>query len=264
MSLPEVRAADLLARLRDLGVASGETLVIHGALQFFGRPVGGVGLYLDVLQELVGAAGTLVAPTFTFGFARGEPFDPAVTPSKGMGAFAEALRTHPAARRTPHPLQSLAALGRRAADLAARDTLGAFDPGSAWEALADARILLLGADVDAVSLVHLAEGRQAVPYRFWKDFSGPVSTPTGWQTCTYRMFARRLDLDPQLTLHSIQADLEGRGEWQEAPLNFGRIATCRAADFLAAVHTALDADPWALLANRAAVLARRAAEDLLP
>ena len=97
-------------------------LLVHSAVQFLGRPVGGLRMYLEAIQEVIGAEGTLVVPTFNFGFAQGERYDPADTPSQGMGAFSEFVRQLPEARRTSHPLQSVAVVGRYAADLANRDT----------------------------------------------------------------------------------------------------------------------------------------------
>jgi aminoglycoside N3'-acetyltransferase len=176
----------------------------------------------------------------------------------GMGAFAETVRQRPEALRTPHPMQSLSVVGRWASDLAGRDTPSAFDPGSAFERLLDldARLLLLGANVDAISMLHYSEQRFRVPYRYWKDFTGQVRTAQGWETRTYRMFARDLEINPLLSLREVQASLEKRGEWQAAPLNYGLVSLCRAADFVAAVDSFLSADPWSLVTNRAEAFER--------
>ena len=159
---------------------------MHSAIQYLGRPTstqdypaGGVGLYLDAIRSVIGPKGTICVPTFNFGFANGEPYDPQNTPSKGMGAFSEYVRQQPGARRTTHPMQSIAILGDKADDLAGRDTASAFDPGSAFERMLelDFKLLLLGADISASSIYHISEQRNQVPYRYWKDFSGQVRTP---------------------------------------------------------------------------------------
>ncbi len=258
-----VSRRQVLETLASLGLRPGEGALVHSAVQFLGRPEGGVGLYFEALCEALGieagpeappnpSQGTLAVPTFNFAFARGEPYDPQSTPSAGMGVFSEFVRTHPLSRRTLHPLQSLAAAGGRAEELAACDTPGAFDPGSAFERMLalDFKLLLLGAGIEAVSLLHYSEQRFAVPYRYWKEFSGPVKTPSGWQTRTCRMFVRDLELDPHLTLEPVQALLERRGQWRSAPLNYGRVSLCRMADFTAAVDEFLGRDPWALVLNR--------------
>ncbi len=75
-------------------------------------------MYLEAILEVIGPEGTLIVPTFNFGFAKGEPYDPLTTPSVGMGAFSEFVRRLPGALRTSHPMQSIAVVGRWAADLA--------------------------------------------------------------------------------------------------------------------------------------------------
>lgn len=263
----EVTLEQVQSGLELLGIQPGTGLLVHSAIQFLGRPVGGPGLYFQALQQALdlpraerpAGRGTLAVPTFNFAFARGEPYLPDETPSSGMGVFSEYVRQLPGTRRTPHPMQSLAVLGRYAGDLASRDTPSAFDPGSAFERLVelDFGLLLLGADIQAVSIVHYSEQRAGVPYRFWKDFAGQVLQPDGtWQQHTYRMFARDMEIDPHLDLRPIQAALNARGQWHSATLNYGRIVFCRLADFVAAADQLLADDPWALVGNRQDAQAR--------
>jgi aminoglycoside 3-N-acetyltransferase len=255
----------LVAAIKALGVKPGDGLLVHSALQFLGKPIGGVEMYLEALDEVIQCLpsnsdqsqslrpmGTLAVPTFNFAFARGEPYDPQVTPSQGMGAFSEYVRQHPAARRTLHPMQSLAVIGRYADDLAQRDTPSAFDPGSAFERMLDLdfKLLLLGAEIQAVSMLHYCEQRARVPYRYWKDFSGLVKTPNGWERRTYRMFVRDLELNPQIELYPVQALLQSRQQWHSVSLNYGHISSCRLVDFVAAVDEFLGRDPWSLVVNR--------------
>jgi aminoglycoside N3'-acetyltransferase len=253
-----VTQRQVVQALQALGLSTGDRLLVHSAVQFLGKPqddegrIQGVGLYLAAIQEVLGSDGTLAVPAFNFAFARGEPFDPNATPSDGMGAFSEYVRQQPGVRRSMHPLQSLAVLGPLGADLAGRDTSSAFDPGSAFERLLDLefKLLLLGADVNAISLVHYSEQRAGVPYRYWKQFSGRVRQAQSWQECTYRMYVRDLDLNPTLDLHPVQRLLEQQGRWLSAGLNYGQVSCCLASDFVAATDKLLAEDPWVLVANR--------------
>jgi aminoglycoside N3'-acetyltransferase len=246
--------------LRGLGISQGDGLLVHSALQFLGQPEGGIGMYCDALCEGLGIGkGTIAVPAFNFSFARGKPFDPKNTPSNGVGVFSEYVRLLPGAQRTTHPMHSLAVIGYRAADLVECDTPSAFEPGSAFEKMLglDFKLLLLGADVQSVSMVHYCEQRARVPYRYWKQFTGLVRVyPTGgesegewWTTRTYRMFVRDLDIDPQLNLSPIQHLLEERGQWASRPLNYGQVSTCRLVDFVNATDELLRADPWVLVEN---------------
>ncbi len=259
----QVTRNQVIEALQDVGVVPGDGLLIHSALHFLGRPLGGIDIYYQALRAVLdknpqpGASlqqGTLAVPTFNFAFARGEPYDPQRTPSAGMGAFSEYIRQLPQAQRTSHPMQSLAVIGRHAADLARRDTLSAFDPGSAFERMLelDFKLLLLGADIQAVAMLHYCEQRAGVPYRYWKGFTGQVNTSQGWQTRTYRMFVRRMDIDPKIELYPVQALLEQRRQWFSTPLNYGRVSLCRLKDFVAAVDEFLQRDPWSLVVNRPA------------
>jgi aminoglycoside 3-N-acetyltransferase len=260
----QVTADQVVAALRATGIQPGDGVLVHSAIQYLGQPEGGVGMYYTALCRALDiriglnpddpGSGTLAVPAFNFAFARGEPFDPQTTPTAGMGALSEYLRQRPEARRTPHPMQSLTVMGRYAADLASRDTPSAFDPGSAYERMLelDFKLVLLGASIQAVSMLHYSEQRAAVPYRYWKAFSGPYLTAHGWEPRTYRMFVRDLQLDPKIELYPVQRTLLEQGRWQSAQLNYGQVACCRLVDFVAEVDRCLERDAWLLVTNRPA------------
>jgi hypothetical protein len=119
--MKEVKKEQVLEALQAVGVQPGDGLLVHSAIQFLGRPAGGVGLYFEALCEAVNCqsetssdepqllipnsqfpTGTLAFPTFNFAFARGESYDPQNTPSVGMGVLSEFVRQQPGVRRTPH------------------------------------------------------------------------------------------------------------------------------------------------------------------
>jgi aminoglycoside N3'-acetyltransferase len=255
--MQKVTRQEIAACLRKIGLTRGDNLLIHSAVQYLGYPEGGVKIYLEAIQDVVAEA-TIAVPTFTFSFARGEAYNPLESPSQSMGAFSEFVRQQPGALRTLHPMQSLAFLGPLAADLASRNTPSAFDPGSAFEGMLGLgfKLLLLGADIQSVSMVHYCEQRANVPYRHWKEFNGSVrvrdganSDSTGWQKCVTRMFVRDLESNPQLQLSPIQALLVDREQWSETPLNYRLICSCQLAHFVQAADDLLAADPWALIGN---------------
>jgi aminoglycoside N3'-acetyltransferase len=235
--------------LQAIGIQPGDGLLVHTALQFLGKPQGGVQIYLDALLDLLGETGTIAVPTFNFAFAKGQVFEPATTPSVGMGSFSELVRIHPSARRTTHPMQSLAVMGRFQSELIAADTPCAFDDGSAFDKMLarDFKLLLLGASIQAASIVHYSEQRASVPYRYWKDFRGEIA---GRGIQTYRMFVRDERYDAQLKLVPVETELRARRLWNDAPLNYGKISACRLRDFVAVADELLRADPWILVENK--------------
>jgi aminoglycoside 3-N-acetyltransferase len=245
-----VTKEQVIRALTRAGTQENDGLLVHSAIQFLGQPVGGIAMYLDALCEITNYPDCTVAvPTFNFGFARGEPYDPQTTPSQKMGVFSEYVRQHPQARRTLHPLQSLAVIGKYADDLTSRDTPSAFDPGSPFERMLelDFKILLLGADIDAISMLHYSEQRANVPYRYWKEFSGLVKVADGWQSRTYRMFVRDLRLDPHLSLHPVRDYLETLGQYTTVRLNYGQVSLIKMGDFVSAVDHFLTKDPYSLM-----------------
>lgn len=181
-----VTVGALVADLLDLGLAPGDTVIVHSSLGAIGWVCGGPQAVVAALQSVLTPAGTLLMPTFTGQYsdpadwehppvpddwvsrirACRPPFDPAVTPSRGMGAIPEYFRTHPDVHRSGHPLYSIAVWG---ADAAAIATDHALDRGLGEDSpLAevydrDGFVLLLGVDHAVNSSLHLAEARADVP-----------------------------------------------------------------------------------------------------
>jgi aminoglycoside 3-N-acetyltransferase len=175
----------LVTDLRSLGVRRGQDLLVHCSLRQVGPVDGGAATLLAAVQDVAGPAATIVVPAqttwtsptsrafraATAGLDQDEyaryvatlpGFDPASTPSAGMGAFAEYVRTRPGARRSAHPQSSFAALGPGAAACTSgHDShchLGEQSP-LRWLYDAGAAILLLGVDYAVCAAFHLAEYR---------------------------------------------------------------------------------------------------------
>ncbi len=203
-SLPATRAS-LAADLAALGLSTGDTVLVHSSMKAIGWVPGGQVAVVQALLDVLGADGTLVVPTQTGGNSDPElwtrppvpeewwptirehmpAFDPAITPSRGIGAVAESVRTWPGAVRSNHPHTSFAAVGAKAATLMARHDLDSqLGEGSPLRALedVDARVLLLGVGFDVCTAFHLAEYR--VPSRK-TEHSGAVLTERGREWITY-------------------------------------------------------------------------------
>ncbi len=247
----KVTQDQIVGALKEVGVKTGDGLLIHSALQFFGRPEGGVGVYLDALQEVIGPEGTLAVPSFNFSFARGEDYDPDTAPSEGMGAFSEFIRQHPQSLRTTHPMQSFSVIGKHADEFAACDTPSAFDDGSAVDRMLDLgfKLLLLGTDIQAAAIFHYSEQRADVPYRYWKDFTGRINRQGVWEEATYRMFVRDLEIDAQLVVRDIQSVLGSKGQWSSVKLNYGAISFCTLKDYVSVNDRFLAENPWVFVTN---------------
>lgn len=177
-----VTVESLLNDFRDLGVAEGQTLLVHSALSKLGWVCGGPVAVVQALLAAIGKSGTLVMPTHSADLS--EPslwsappvpedwwdeirrtmpaFDPSITPSRGMGHIPECFRTFPGVIRSSHPQVSFAAIGPDAdAILSAQvleDGLGESSPlGKIYHH--NGRVLLLGVGHENNTSLHLAEVR---------------------------------------------------------------------------------------------------------
>jgi len=202
--LPPTRAS-IAADLRALGLRAGDVVEVHASLRAIGWVPGGRVAVVQALQDVLGPSGTIVVPTQTGD--NSDPrhwtnppvpaewwpvvrehmpaYDPAITPSRAIGAVAEAVRTWPGAVRSTHPQTSFAALGAQAAELMATHDLSCqFGPASPLGAVerAGAQVLLLGVGFDVCTAFHLAEYRIPMPK---SAFSCAIQTERGREWVTF-------------------------------------------------------------------------------
>ncbi|KUL28543.1 aminoglycoside N(3)-acetyltransferase [Actinoplanes awajinensis] len=176
-------AASLADDLRSLGLAAGDTVLVHTSVRAIGFVAGGVQAVVQALLDVLGRKGTLVVPTHTPSNtdpvdwskppvpadwwpiirAQSPGFDPLRTPSQWVGILPETVRCWPGARRSEHPQVSFAALGARATamtdDHPLDEPFGERSPvGAVYRSYG--KVLLLGCGHHRNSSLHLAESRQ--------------------------------------------------------------------------------------------------------
>lgn len=183
--MTDLRVATTAEKLAELGLARGDVVLVHASLRAIGRIERGAAGLADAVREVIGDAGTVIVPAqtpnnsfssqayrrVTEGMTDKERrtheqqmagFDPARTPSFGMGAFAEYVRLRPGAVRSGHPQCSFAAWGPRAARLVRvhdhNSHLGERSPLAALDALGG-KVLMLGVGYESCTALHLAEYR---------------------------------------------------------------------------------------------------------
>lgn len=192
-----VTVHSLIADFERLGVQPGMTLLVHSSLSALGWVNGGSVAVIQALQMALTPAGTLVMPTHSGGQSDPAPwqhppvpkswiqvirdtmpvYDPAVTPTRGMGAIPELFRTLPGVRRSDHPQLSFAAWGAQAAFVTANhtlaDALGEESPLARVYELGGS-ILLLGVRHDSNTSLHLAEHRADYPGKAYHSQGTPL------------------------------------------------------------------------------------------
>ncbi len=185
--------------LRRLGLRAGDTVMVHAAMRSVGRLVNGPDTLIQALRDVVEAEGTVVA--YADWESRYEElldaegrmpeawrdrvpgFDPATARAiRDNGIFPEFLRTTPGALRSGNPGASIVALGARAAEITADHPLDyGYGPGTPLARLValNARVLLVGAPLDTMTLLHHAEHLARLPGKRVKRCEVPFATATG-------------------------------------------------------------------------------------
>jgi aminoglycoside N3'-acetyltransferase len=186
---------------RELGVSSGDVVMVHASLRAIGPVADGASGVLDALATATAPGGALMmvlGAKNDWAWVNERPeaertallknsivFDAANTPAEDdVGYLAEALRQRPGVMVTNHPEGRFAAIGERAAELL-RDPPwdDYYGPGSPLDHLCQmgGKVLRLGADWDTTTLLHFAEYLAPVPdkrrvrrHRLVQGASGPV------------------------------------------------------------------------------------------
>lgn len=202
-----VARSQLVRQLEELGLGPGGATMVHCRMSALGYVVGGAQTVVRALLDAVGTDGTLVAytgwqdaPPDDLGsldkaarqaYLREHPaYDPRVAlSSRDHGRVPEALRTWPGSRHSGHPEAGVAAVGPHAGAITAShpydDAYGAGTPYARLVALGG-RIVMLGAPLETMTLVHHAEAVANVPGKRRVSYGMPVlvGNPGGrvWRT----------------------------------------------------------------------------------
>ncbi len=149
---------ELTGQLIALGVKKGDILLVHTSFRAI-KPVedGPKGL-IEALINTIGSEGTLVMPSWTGNDE--EPFNPMITPAaKDLGILADIFWRMPNVKRSNHPF-AFAAKGPRATKIISDPLpLPPHIPKSPVGRVYDmnGKVLLLGVNHDANTMIHLAE-----------------------------------------------------------------------------------------------------------
>jgi len=196
-----VTRTSLAADLARLGLDPGDAVMVHAAVSKVGHLLDGPDTIIAALCDAVGPQGTVLA------YADWEacyedlvddegrvppewrehvpPFDPRRSRAiRDNGVLPEFLRTTPGALRSGNPGASLVALGARAEWLTADHPLDyGYGEGSPLAKLVEAggKVLMLGAPLDTLTLLHHAEHLAKIPGKRIRRIEVPLATLAGTQ-----------------------------------------------------------------------------------
>ncbi|MGG5461147.1 aminoglycoside N(3)-acetyltransferase [Clostridium sp. B9] len=185
---------DLIQGFKKLGLEKGQNIMVHASLSSLGFVCGGEQIVIESLIDAVGEEGTLMMPTQTWknldpssGVHWEEPeewyeairnnwpaYNKDITPTNTMGKVAEMFRKWPNAKRSNHPVRSVAALGKNAEYLTENHNLeNIFGENSPIDKLykLDGYVLLIGVGYDKNTSIHLADTLAKYPSKHHEDNS---------------------------------------------------------------------------------------------
>jgi aminoglycoside 3-N-acetyltransferase len=186
----------LAADLRSLGIAPGDSVMVHASVRAVGEIAGGPDEIHLALKDVLTSNGTLLmyagCPRYVDEIGRGNllpleeaelleklpPFDPNTARSaRDHGILVEFLRTYPGSRVNRH-VARFVAWGKQADYLFSSQPWDyAFGHDSAldrFDAL-DGKILLLGCDHDTVTFLHYVEHIADIPDKRVARFKVPIA-----------------------------------------------------------------------------------------
>jgi aminoglycoside 3-N-acetyltransferase len=189
-----VTHSQLVDELTALGVAPGQIVMVHASVNAIGRIMGGPNVLVQALLDALAPTGTLMMyvgwediPDFVSNlppavqqeyYAEHPPFDPRIARAmRDHGILAEIVRGWPSARRSLNPEASVAAIGARAEWITQDHPLNyGYGAGSPLEKLVEARgqVLMLGAPLDTLTLLHYAENRARMRHKRVIRYSCPI------------------------------------------------------------------------------------------
>lgn len=166
------KAIDLENCLKDLGVQSGDCLLVHSSFNRFGGFRGEAADVLGMLEAIVGESGTVAMPTIPFSgssesYVKSNPVFDVLRTSSRVGLLTELFRRQDHVRRSLHPTHPVAVCGPLTESLItdhprALHPCGENSPWSKFERY-DTKIVFLGASFASMTYVHTFDDMDGLP-----------------------------------------------------------------------------------------------------
>ncbi|MBQ4481146.1 MAG: AAC(3) family N-acetyltransferase [Victivallales bacterium] len=141
----------IVEKLRELGLKTGDKVLLHSSTVSLGEVKGGPKAVLDAFLEVLGASGTLLVPIFG-----------------RLGILTDLIRDDPRAVKSPCPVGTVAAIGADAEALCHDHWTAetAHGVGTPFHRLGEmgGYVCLLGVDQDRNTLLHGIEAMLQLPY----------------------------------------------------------------------------------------------------
>ena len=172
---------DIINSLKNIGLKNGDNIFIHSDIGLFGLLKEGKNqndyykIFKRAIFKVIGDAGTMINPTFSYSFCKGEKFDPKNTPSD-CGLFSNLSLTDKEAIRSEDANFSVVAIGENAKYFTENPAKYSFGKDSFWERFLNknGKILFFNISHSFPTFIHYIEKLLNVPYRYDKAFKGKI------------------------------------------------------------------------------------------
>jgi len=216
--------------LDQLGIQTGDTVMVHSSLRAIGPITGGAEILIRALLEAIGPAGTLAA------YVDFEPFyeddDPEIpvfdkhtaSAARDHGVLHELIRTWPGSLRSDHPGAGVSAIGAQAKWITSEHPFHyGYGPGTPFAKLLElnAKILMLGAPLDTITMLHYAEHVAKIPDKNVVRYRHLMPTADGPQWLDFEEFDTSDPVHPSLPINVFEQIAEAflaSGQGHQAPL----------------------------------------------
>lgn len=222
----KIGKGDFKTILKSLGINDDDVIFVHSDVSVFGKlatfdRVFILDSFVEALQETI-PNGTLILPTFTYSFCKGEKFS--IKNSKStVGALTEHFRKKEDVSRTKHPIFSVSIWGNKNGFLdIGKDS---FDKKSIFGKLhkKNAKLLFLGASFQSCTYMHYIEQMHGIPYRYIKSFKGKIVDNNEEYEGEYTFFVRYLDSNVDFDMEKTEKYLLNNGFMKKKQLGSGEI-----------------------------------------
>ena len=247
----------LIDALRAIGLGRGDVIYVHSQLFGLGPMTEArdrqalPSIVASSIFEVLGDEGTLVVPTFTTQTAKnGEAFVLEETPGI-TGLLSEHVRTMSGAKRSLHPINSVAAMGPLAESICSTAGRSNYGLGSPYDLMLKlgAKAVNLGLKRLSNSWHHCVEAQYGVPYLYNKLLDIPVFANDQRVEGPFFASLRYLDFDIAYDTSRFDEILVKSGQVRTSRLGTGWISSVGSREYFDLGLELLCKDPYFFLKN---------------
>ncbi len=191
------KSASIKHILNDLGIQSGDNLLLHSSFVTLSTFVDTPKEAVDDILYVIGDQGTLLVPASNLEIFKKGMYDSEKTSVQSdFGAISEEVRILPGSIRSINPFDSVCGFGPLAEKICGGYYEQCYGEESPWKKALkyNCKLVMLGVDFYYASIVHAAEVDAKVPYRKWINFENKMVHKGVETDFTVRLYAAELGL----------------------------------------------------------------------